>query len=436
MNSAQTAAETPEWMDGKSINEVLFCSEFLENNPMKSVDGRFYTVDGLIHDESKLKKQIFDLLKPYVTTNLSKKVANILEVIRMDCAMEDFPIQHDRVHVANGTLYLNGEFTEEKQFCRTRFPVAANLCAGRPDRFLAFLNDLLYEEDIPTLQEYLGYCLIPCTKAQKMMIILGKGGEGKSRLGLILKKLLGSGVTMNSIQKIETNRFARADLEGRLVMVDDDMEMTALPKTSVLKTLVTAESDIDLEKKGVQSYQGQLYARFLCFGNGELTSVSDQSFGFYRRQLILYTKDPPPDRENDPFLVEKMQPEMDAILMWCLGGLLRLMKNNYQFTISHRVKENTQAIQQNLNTVESFMETTEYFIFDSSSSTGSRELYSCYIQFCNDNLFQPLSTKNFVKQLHSMEARYGLHYCNNTYNEAGRRVWGFEGIKSRFKLYS
>ena len=29
--------------------------------------------------------------------------------------------------------------------------------------------------DIPTLQEYLGYCLLPTTKAQKMLLLIGKG---------------------------------------------------------------------------------------------------------------------------------------------------------------------------------------------------------------------------------------------------------------------
>ena len=82
------------------------------------------------------------------------------------------------------------------------------------------------------MQEYLGYCLIPCTKGQKMMFLLGKGGEGKSRIGLVLKKLMGDAVSNGSIQKVETSRFARADLENRLLMVDDDLNMNALPKTN------------------------------------------------------------------------------------------------------------------------------------------------------------------------------------------------------------
>ena len=69
-------------------------------------------------------------------------------------------------------------------------------------------------------------------KGQKMMLIVGKGGEGKSRIGLVLKRLMGDAASNGSVQKVENNRFARADLERRLLMIDDDMDMNALPKTN------------------------------------------------------------------------------------------------------------------------------------------------------------------------------------------------------------
>ena len=50
---------------------------------------------------------------------------------------------------------------------------------------MKFLSELLDEEDILTLQEYMGYTLLPSNKAQKLMMLLGKGGEGKSRIGLV-----------------------------------------------------------------------------------------------------------------------------------------------------------------------------------------------------------------------------------------------------------
>ena len=77
----------PEWVDDKTINEVQFCREFLQTHPMVSVGGVFFTKDGLVPDESLLKKQIYDSIKDHVTTGLGKKVGNLLEVLRMECCV-------------------------------------------------------------------------------------------------------------------------------------------------------------------------------------------------------------------------------------------------------------------------------------------------------------------------------------------------------------
>ena len=57
----QTAhSENPAWFDGKKINEALFCEEFLREYPMVTVNGAFFTVNGRVHDENRLKKVICD----------------------------------------------------------------------------------------------------------------------------------------------------------------------------------------------------------------------------------------------------------------------------------------------------------------------------------------------------------------------------------------
>lgn len=295
----------PDWFDGEKIDEVTFCHELIRNHPMKCIENRFFTPDGPVEDEAELKQLILKEIQAFIIHGLSKRVANLLESLRIIAYSAPLDIEVDCIHLKNGIYHLaDGTFQESRLFCRNRLPVAYNPKAAKPERWLAFLNELLEPEDIPTLQEYLGYCLIPCTKGQKMMFLLGKGGEGKSRIGLVLKKLMGDAVSNGSIQKVETSRFARADLENRLLMVDDDLNMNALPKTNYIKSIVTAEAKMDVERKGIQSYQSDIYARFLCFGNGALTALYDHSDGFWRRQLVLTTKDRPANREDDPFLVE------------------------------------------------------------------------------------------------------------------------------------
>lgn len=258
--------ECPAWFDGKKINETVFCEEFLRDYPMVTVNDAFFTVNGRVHDENRLKKVIYDRIKYYVTSGVAKKVTNLLDVMRMECCTAKLSLYQDRIHVANGTYYLNGTFSPEKDFCRNRLPVAYNPDAPQPVTWLHFLSQLLEPEDILTLQEFMGYCFIPSTKGQKMLLLIGKGGEGKSRIGIVLRALLGSNMNTGSIAKVETSPFARADLEHELVMLDDDMKLEALPQTNNIKAIITAELPMDLEKKGQQSYQGDLYVRFIGLG--------------------------------------------------------------------------------------------------------------------------------------------------------------------------
>lgn len=178
--------ECPAWFDGKKINETVFCEEFLRDYPMVTVNDAFFTVNGRVHDENRLKKVIYDRIKYYVTSGVAKKVTNLLDVMRMECCTAKLSLYQDRIHVANGTYYLNGTFSPEKDFCRNRLPVAYNPDAPQPVTWLHFLSQLLEPEDILTLQEFMGYCFIPSTKGQKMLLLIGKGGEGKSRIGMHL----------------------------------------------------------------------------------------------------------------------------------------------------------------------------------------------------------------------------------------------------------
>ncbi len=47
---------------------------------------------------------------------------------------------------------------------------------------------------------------------------------------------------------------------------------------------------MDLERKGEQSYQGEMYVRFLAFSNGDLESLYDHSDGFTADNLFFLSK--------------------------------------------------------------------------------------------------------------------------------------------------
>ncbi len=421
----------PIWFDGTNINEAVFCDEFLSSHKIIYSNRAFFTPDGRVTDDLPLRGEIFERLKCCAVNNIPRKVSNILEVMKLAAQVDDFPPLSDRIHLSNGTLMLDGSFIPGKpEIVRSRLPVAYNPDAPKPTLWLSFLDGLLYPEDIITLQEFIGYCLIPCNKGQRMMVIKGNGGEGKSQIGAVLGAMFGSNMKDGSIGKISENRFARADLEHILLCVDDDMRMEALRQTNYVKSIVTAQGKMDLERKGKQSYQGWMFARLLAFSNGDLQALYDRSDGFYRRQLVLTSKEKPAGRIDDPDLAEKMKVEVEGIFLWAFKGLQRLVGNNFKFTESQRTRENREAVKRDNNNVYDFLESDGYIRLKADMTISSKELYAIYRMWCDENNLIPLKSRSFSDSVIACQSKYNLEHCNTVTNPAGRRVWGFMGIEA------
>lgn len=418
----------PDWFDGKRIDEIAFCSYLLKKHPLKYIHDKFYDVNGPAGEDS-LKGEILTMISPYIKMNVARNVEKYLNALKLMALSEELPIEKDRIHLHNGTYLLDERrFTTDKTFCNNRLPVSYRPDAASPDTWLWFVHELLYPEDVPTLQEFIGYCLIPSNSAQKMFLLIGNGGEGKSRLGKVLRALLGDNMTVSDLRKLATNQFARADQEHMLLMLDDDMRTEAMPDTNVLKAIVTLEGKMDLERKGKQSVQGDLYCRLMGLGNGSLTALYDKSDGFYRRQLVLQTRDRDENRVDDYTLGDRLAAEAEGILLWALEGLHRLRGNGYHFTESERAKRNLEEIRREDNNVISFLESEGYIRFEQGTHATSRELFEAYRRWCRDNVEKPLAERTFTGYLKRNESKLGISHTQNIRTQDGKTARGYYGI--------
>ena len=434
MNTAEVLS--PAWRDksGK-LNEPLFCKEFLSDYPLIFCNNRFYDVDGEVSEET-LAYKIYEAVIPYVKSNIAAVVKRLLEAMKLYCFSEPLVPKEDEIHLLNGVLKTDGTWLPEKKFCVNRLNISygPEIWNGvyYPEKFISFLMDMLDTEDIITLQEYLGYCLIPSTKGQAMLFIIGNGGEGKSRIGVVLQEIFKSAMITGSFQRIETDRFFRYNLQNKLLMLDDDMQMNALPSTGYIKNLVTAEIPIDIEAKGQQSRLATLYSRFICFGNGSPKALYDKSDGFARRLIVLTTKPIPQGRVNDPFLAEKFLAEKEKIFCWIFDGLKRLIKNDFHFTISEKTKRNiAEVMADNCNIIE-YLADTRYISFSEDAQASSTDLYCGYYRWCAENALTALRQETFIGWLKSNERRYSIRYVYHVPSRNGGHVRGFKGIKTSY----
>ena len=150
--------------------------------------------------------------------------------------------------------------------------------------------------------------------------------------------------------------------------------------------------------------------------------------------MILTVKDVPPDRVDDPYLIEKLQRETDEIFLWCLEGLKRLLKNNYRFTISERAKKNLHEAMESGNNIIAFMQSSGYIRLEENTTATSKNLYQAYCRWCEDNTEKPMSAKSFSGYLKENEKKYHIHYSTNIPSDNGKNARGFQGIHTQIRI--
>ena len=118
----------PVWFDGTNINEAAFCEEFLHTHKIFFCQQCIFSLQkGGSQMICPFVEKYFESLKHYAINNVPRKVTNILEVMKLAAYIEDFPPEANKIHLANGTLYIDGSFIPEKpDIVRMRLPVNYN----------------------------------------------------------------------------------------------------------------------------------------------------------------------------------------------------------------------------------------------------------------------------------------------------------------------
>jgi len=428
-NEIYTPHVLPSWYDGKYINEVKFCTEFLAHRDLKYTDNTFYSIDGVVPVQ-KIEKDITDLLIcADITRGIGSKVITLLNALKKIAYIENLDVSPDEIHVLNGVLNTDGTFDDGKRFCKNRLNINYNPNAATPITWLRFLSELLEDEDIKTLQEFMGYCLVNSTKAQAMLFIVGNGGEGKSRIGVVMYDIFRESAYFGSITDLAADKFLKSNLVGKSVLIDDDMNLNGLKDTSFLKSLATSETPLTVQEKGVQGVQVRLSVKSMGFGNGSPSVLNDKTDGWSRRLLILSVKPIPPDRITDRFLSDKLLAEKEGVFLWMFDGLQRLIYNKYEFTRSEKSERNLVEMKEDNCNIIGFLRDTQFVEFDRTAECSTIRIYKTYCRWCEANGLIELKKDTFSGWLKQNQSKYNIIYSDYIVGEQNRRSRGYRGIK-------
>ena len=303
--------------------------------------------------------------------------------------------------------------------------------------FETFLRQICNNDDeIRTLQEYMGYILYRKYIYKKYLILDGGGDNGKTTFMQILLNWIGSGNnTSVSLQELNENKFARSKFFGKHTNISDDLPKRAVKYSGIIKQ-ITGDSpmwgDIKNHKEGINflNYAKPIYA---C---NEIPPAEDDTDAFFSRLLLITFKkkflpkgSPEIDNvtvfEADPHLVEKLsKPEqLSGMLNFAIEGLKRLAENGH-FTMNPTVAETREIYKKKTNPTLAYCDEDIEFMVDWGITCD--DFYKQVLYYCDEKQLDHPTKTSVTQRIY--QANLPVEKQQRRIN--GKTTWCWVGMRS------
>ncbi|KKG49233.1 DNA primase family protein [Methanosarcina mazei] len=285
-----------------------------------------YTLNNLV---MKTSAELGIMLTP-------NRITSTIEMIKTKTPYNPPEDDFNKIAVSNGVLdVVTLDFVPQSPdiVFLHKMPVEYNPDAAKPELFLKSLSATFkgVENQIPTLQELFGYCLLRKYPIASVFFLLGDGKNGKSVILKLMTAMLGdentSGLTLSDMAQPK-NEHVLIDLRGKHANICGDVGKKKIDDTAFLKML-TGRDPIRARGLYKDAITFVNYAKAI-FALNQLPVIDDFSDGFKRRIKIIEFPNKFDGKEEIAELDEAIikAGELSGILNWSLEGLHRLLKNN------------------------------------------------------------------------------------------------------------
>lgn len=283
--------------------------------------------------------------------------------------------------------------------------------AGMPLRFNRYL-DFLTENDESLkaiLQEWAGLTIsnIPGYSPKKAMALYGpNGNNGKSVFINVLDHLIGTeNIATRDIQDLSKS-FGTSDLYGKKALLIDDQKEADFTDSSIFKS-ITGGGLIPCEFKGKQSFSYRFNGT-VTFGCNELPYLAgEKGSHIFERLLIIPCYNVLEEKQRDSGLLDELKTELEAITLWAIEGLHRLIENRFMFTRSEATEIAVQEYRMKSDSLYRF-------VLEHCEMTGYKEdrilkstFENDYELWANENDIKPIARKNIKDRAQKIGIRFG-----------------------------
>jgi len=440
--------------NGKEVKELSFYAKLIADDIL--FEYHFATIEDIIFvykngvyvpDGEKVirleaQERLRDDLAEPKDAELKEKEPSALMTNRIDCtthkkqevvnyirdgthiSLRGYPTKQEPhiINLKNGLFNLQTWEIQDHTpdiFSVSQIPINYTPDAKCPN-ILKFISEIVEPVDFVKILELIGYCLYADYPIRAAFMFKGDGANGKSTLLSLIRAFIGrENCSTVSIQQLsDTNRFARANLYGKLANIYDDLPDTALRDTGIFK-LLTGQEEIFAEWKGRDGFSFHNYAK-LVFSCNQIPRSSDMTPAFFKRWEIVEFNHAFPDNK-DLFSTLTTTEELEGLLMLVLKYLDDLLKHCY-FSNTLTPEEKQKKYTRLSDSVGAFV--LDCLEDDTEGREKKNELYKAYAVYCRKKHYRPVTENIFFRFLHNH-----IEYGTTRKLEDHIQVWYIAGIR-------
>jgi putative DNA primase/helicase len=307
----------------------------------------------------------------------------------MSVTQEQFDVDPYLLNCQNGILNLKtGELLEhDPKHLMTKIAKASFNPEAKASRFKKFLREIFSDniELIQYIKRVAGTCLTGKMETQALYILFGNGSNGKSKLIISLKEMLGDYTATIPIETIMAGKRGKGnassdlvDMHGaRLVTASESSESRPLGEEAV-KALTGGEL---IKARQIYEHGFEMMPTWtLMVSTNDKPVVQGRNFGIWRRLKLIPFLVRFAGATEDTNLEAKLLKEIDGILLWAFNGLQDYFENGIQ-----EPKTVTDAVADYKNEEDKLADFfNEYCILGPQEWCYFDELFKEYTDYCTN----------------------------------------------------
>lgn len=305
---------------------------------------------------------------------------------------------HDHINLSNGVLEWRTGFlkTHDPSYMSTiQLPIVYDPAARCPN-FDKWVEEVIPEDCRQMFWEFLGYMMLSGNPLQIAVLLYGDGGNGKgTTLRLVVKMLGKDNVSTVDLRSMAENKFATADLFGKIANIAGDIDAKYLSDTAQFKQ-ITGEDTVRAEEKFKKAFSFTPWA-VPVFSANKFWRSADDTEGYYRRWVII----PFPTKVDRRKMFDEslLQSEIPGIFNKAVANLKVLMERGHFEPFGSSLDVAREFRTQN-DPVEMWLQDDSEVSLDDPTARIERQhaLYA-YTSWCGRNNHKPKSAREFYTSL-------------------------------------